>query len=196
LWICEWLYRLQYRNRMKQICFIQTVWNRIRNRELINDFEHACCLINSFDINSFDVKDVSAFSRTEQVWQCETVRELLASLKPRAGFIWWGAWGPAPGKGLPTPHPPKKIPEKYFSSGKRNVKFGHISGKYWVKFEHIVNFSYIRGKNALFPPKLTVLLRLYGPYLESLYRWSTVNFLGLKYKTIASKNMHCCVLVV
>ena len=68
-----------------------------------------------------------------------------------------GGLGPSPGQGV-APSPGQKIPEKYFSSGKRNVKFGHISGKYCVKFEHFVNFSYTKGKNALPPQKLTVLL--------------------------------------
>jgi len=51
----------------------------------------------------------------------------------RAGFSWWGARGPAIGigdgeRGLPSPPPPKKIPEIYFA------------GKHNVKFEHFVNF--------------------------------------------------------
>ena len=63
-----------------------------------------------------------------------------------------GGLGPSPGQGVAPP--PKKNPEKYFSSGKCNVKFGHISGKYCVKFEHFVNLSYIKGKNALPPAKV------------------------------------------
>ena len=44
--------------------------------------------------------------------------------------------------GCPLLPPKKNSGKKYFSSGKRNVKFGHISGKYCVKFEHFVNFSW------------------------------------------------------
>jgi len=47
---------------------------------------------------------------------------LLTSLNIRAGFSWWGAWGPAIGvgdgsKGVALPHnppPKKKIPENIF----------------------------------------------------------------------------------
>ena len=55
-------------------------------------------------------------------------------LMTRAGFSWWGAWGPAigvgdGGKGVALPHytplPPKKS-RKIFFSGKHNVKFGHF----------------------------------------------------------------------
>jgi len=47
----------------------------------------------------------------------------------RAGFSWWGAWGPAigvgdGGKGIAAP---KKVPEKYFSG--RQCKIGEFFGR-------------------------------------------------------------------
>jgi len=74
---------------------------------------------------------------------------------------WWGAWGPAIGVGdgvqwVALPHYTPKKSRKIFSSGKRNVKFGHF-----------VNISYIiSGKNVLPPPNLTELLGL--PYAYGL----------------------------
>ena len=72
-----------------------------------------------------------------------------------------GGLGPSPGqmsRGCPFPPPPKKKFRKNIFLQENvgpNVKFGHISGKYCVKFEHFVNFSYLRGKNALLPQQLT-----------------------------------------
>jgi len=94
----------------------------------------------------------------------------------RAGFSWWGAWGPAIGVGdgrgaLPCPPPPPHThtdPGKYFSVKHRpNVKFGHFrtnvvcriqefcyfGGKYDVKFQ-ILCLYIISGKNVLPPAKV------------------------------------------
>jgi len=71
----------------------------------------------------------------------------------------------------------------FFDTALMSRYFVNFSGKYQVKFEHFVNFSYITlGKTALPPPKLTELLRLW-PSLLGITRWSTVNVLGLNYKT-------------
>ena len=63
-----------------------------------------------------------------------SIGKAVAKLWPfcRAGFSWW----PRPGQGVAPPQ--KKIPKNIFLRGKRNVKFGHISGKYCVKFEHFL----------------------------------------------------------
>jgi len=62
----------------------------------------------------------------------------------RAGFSWWGAWGPAigvedGGQGGCLPHYTLKNPGKYFFSGQNNVKFGLFPEK-CVKFGHFVIF--------------------------------------------------------
>ena len=108
----------------------------------------------------------------------------------RAGFSWWGAWGPAigvgdgGGMGVALPHytPPPSKKRKIFFSGKHKVKFGHFPDKCRVKFGHFVNFLYIiSGKNVLPLAKFDWAPTI-PPWARHTWvtRYETVNVLGLR----------------
>jgi len=93
---------------------------------------HICTLYSA------DFDQPALLSAEQSLTECipaSYVRPLQIHLSIRAGFSWWGAWGPAIGVGdgrgggtlLPSSSPHKKIQEKYFSVKHRpNVKFGHF----------------------------------------------------------------------
>jgi len=68
-------------------------------------------------------------------------------------------------------------PQKFWKnfSGKWQTcgHFDNFSGKYQVKFEHFVDFSYIISGQMFWPPKLTELLRLRNKITNSEFKFKS-----------------------